>query len=219
MWRYVSFGQVRATLAIVLLGLTVAACGAAGKGANATSRAGSNTRATRNAGRTRASSTAPGQSARKKDADSDYDNKSNGRHDSDDNAILRFGHTASPTERRMVAGIVKRYYAAGAEGDGATACSLIYSIFAEAIPEDYGQAPGPPGLRGKTCAAVLSKFFVQHHGRLAADSETLSVTGVRVEGNRGFALLSFRRMPDRHIVLHRERGHWKLSALLDTGLD
>jgi hypothetical protein len=41
---------------------------------------------------------------------------------------------------------------------------------------------------------------------------------VRVKGSRGLALLGFRATPERQIPLRRERGAWKVEALLDREL-
>lgn len=115
--------------------------------------------------------------------------------------------------------MVKRYYIAAVANNGAKACSLVYWLFAEAIPEDYGQSPGPPALSGKTCPVVLSKLFRLHHEQLVADAAGLEVTGARVERRRGVVLLRFRgsREP-RYIQMHRERHAWKIDALLDEAL-
>jgi hypothetical protein len=195
------------------------ACGGASKGAGSASQTSPGAVASSSTQATTASSIASTQTNLKRDRDGDYDNSGNGTYDKDDSVVLRYGHAAGASDRQAVAAVVKRYYAAAAAGDGAKGCSLIYSIFAETIPEDYGRPPaGPPALRGKTCAAVMSKVFKQSQPQLAADYATLKVTGVRLEGNRGWALLSFKAMPARSILVHSERGAWKIYALLDTGL-
>jgi hypothetical protein len=202
-----------ALLAVLLLSTGADACGAAGKGAGSASLASSNATST-GAAATTASSTTPAQSHPPKDSDNDNDKPSNSDYDSDDN----FGHAASATDRQAITALVKRYYATAAASDGAMACSLIYSIFAEAIPEDYGQPPGPPGLRGKTCAVVMSKLFKQHHQQLAAQTATLKMARVLIDGNRGWALMSFGTIPERRMLVHREKGSWKIDALLDIGV-
>jgi hypothetical protein len=204
--------------AVVLLGVGATACGGVGKGPVSASQSSSNAAVAGSAVVRTASSATPVQPSPKKDSDGDGDNLTNSFYDTDDKAILAYGHAASAAEVQAVTAVVKRYYAAASAGDGATACSLIYSILAESIAEDYGRPPGPPALRGKTCAVVMSKLFKQRHQQLTADVFTLKVTGVRVDGKRGSALLSFRRMPDRHILVHRERGAWKIYTLLDAGL-
>lgn len=137
-------------------------------------------------------------------------------HDSDENDIVRFGRPAGIADKRAVITVVKHYQEAALTGDAAKACSLLYSTFAETVPEDYGQAPGPAYLRGgTTCQAVMSMLFKHFHSELTS---TFDVTGVRVMGNRGITLLGSRTRPASHIDVRRERGVWKVDALLAVPL-
>lgn len=152
------------------------------------------------------------------DRDGDSDNKSNSYYDGDDNNVRGFGHAASRAGRHAITALTKRYYAATAADDGANACSMMASALAKAIPEDQGRPPGPPYLRGKTCAVVMSKLFKQYHRQLAAYVATLDVDGVRISGGRGLAVLRFTTLPGRQIAVEREHGVWKIDALLDEEL-
>jgi hypothetical protein len=211
--------SVLTLLAIALFSAGVTACGGVSKGTGSVSQTSSGAVASSSTPVATAPSVASTQPNLKRDRDNDYDNSSNSYYDKDDSVILGYGHAAGAADRQAVAAVVKRYYAAAAAGDGAKGCSLIYSIYAETIPENYGRPPaGPPALRGKTCAEVMSKVFKQRQPQLAADSATLKVTGARLEGNRGWALMSFKTMPARSILVHRERGAWKIYALLDSEL-
>jgi len=125
---------------------------------------------------------------------------------------------ASAADTRAVTRLLQDYYTAAAAGDGAAACGLIYSPLAEAVPEDYGKPPGPANLRGKTCAVVMSKLFRSMPERMRVDHATLDVREVQAEGNEGLAVLRFKRNPERQFLLHRQRGVWKVGALLDTEL-
>jgi hypothetical protein len=152
------------------------------------------------------------------DQDKDIDiHVAKGYFDADDYNTPNYPRVANMTDARAVRALVKRYVATAAANDGASACSLIYSLFAEEIPETYGLPPtGSPALHGTTCAVVMTKLFKLHHSQLAAEAATVEVVGVRVNGNRGLALLHFRGIPARSIDVHRERGVWKINALLDT---
>jgi hypothetical protein len=189
---------------IALLGLGLSACGNAGKRTGSASVSSSS-----------AAATTPAQSHLPTDSDNDNDNPGNSRYDSDDSPVLYFGHAASAMDGRAIAGLVKRYYAAGAAGDGATACSLIYSLLAESVAEEYAQSPA---LRGKTCVKVMSKLFKQRHRELAGDIAGLKLTRVRVGGDRGLALLRFGSTRERRVLVRRERGAWKMDVLLDVGV-
>jgi hypothetical protein len=229
-----------ASLAIVLLGVGLGSCGGSGKGAGSASQARATTAATAAKGNTAApgASTTPTaavssfkgdedddesasnhtSASNRYDNDADFDNdtiKNKSYYDGDDSVISASGQPASGAEERTIAALVKRYYAAAAASDGAKACRLIYSMLEEAIPEDYGQPPGPAYSRGKTCAVVMSKTFAHSHSQLAGG---FAVTGVRVEGNEARALLGSRTLPASFILLRRERGVWKIYELLGQPL-
>jgi hypothetical protein len=222
-----------ASLAIALSGLGLSACGGSGKGSGSTSQAASKAATVTTA--TKGGSTAPVSGSfmgdedddetasnytgsSKYDNDADFDNdtiKNRGYYDSDDGVIRSFGRAANAAEKREITALVKRYYAAAAASDGAKACPLIYSTLEEAIPEDYGQPPGPAYARGKTCAVVMSKFFAHAHSQLVG---TFKVTGVRVEGREVRALLGSKTVPASFISVRRERGAWKIDELLGQSL-
>jgi hypothetical protein len=151
--------------------------------------------------------------------DNDHDDDSRtsegyGYHDKDDSLVLGFGHPATAASLQAITAFVKRYYAAAATSDGATACSLLPSSVAHAVPEDYGQAPGPIYTRGgKTCSAVMSMLFKHFHDQLAAP---IQVTGVRVKGNQAEALIGSTTMLASDIMLRREGSNWKVLALLSS---
>lgn len=157
------------------------------------------------------------------DNDADFDNdhvesvKKNYR-DEDDLSTLRWGRPLPMSEVGTVALLVKRYYADAAAGDGARGCMLLDTLFAESIPEDYGQPPGPPALRGSTCAIVLTKLFVQRRQQLVAMSRSLRVTDVRVDGRQGRAFVGFQSQPAGYVQIRREAGRWKIRDLLSIPL-
>jgi hypothetical protein len=210
-----------ALLAIVLLTLDVTGCGGTSRGAGSTSRVSSNPSATpalRSLKGDEDDDETAGNytSNRSNDNDDDYGNvrrvENEGYYDSDDSSILTYGHAASVADRRAITALVERYYAAAAAEDGAKACSMITSTFATAIPEDYGQAPGPAYLRGAgTCQAVMSRLLKHVHRQLPA---AIKVTEVRVGGNQARALLGSRTTPASFILVERERGTWKIDGLL-----
>jgi hypothetical protein len=180
---------------IALLGLGVGACGEAGKRTGSASRSSSSAAAA-------AAATTLAQSRLPTDRD-------------EDSPVLRFGYAASLAEVRAIASLVRRYYGDGAAGDGASACSLLYSLLRESVVEEYAQSPG---LRGKTCAEVLSKLFKRRHRDLAGDVAALKLTIVRVGGDRGLALVRFGATRERRVLVRRERGAWKMGVLLDVGV-
>jgi hypothetical protein len=147
------------------------------------------------------------------DADFDNDSKANeskGYYDSDDASARTYGQPANGADNSTIGALVKRYYAAAAAGNGASACSLIDSLFAKSIPEDYGRGAGPAFARGNTCAVVMSKLFKHDHSKLPA---AIVVTDIRVNGSQARALIGSKTVPASYLPLKRERGVWKVDAL------
>jgi hypothetical protein len=181
--------------------LCIAACGGSGPATTGSSQASS---------LAAASATLP-QPELKEDGELDSDSYP-GTPDNDNNHV--FGHAAGAAEARAVSAVVERYYAAAARGDGALACSLMYSTFAEAIAEDYGGAPGG-STNGGGCAAAASSLFKRRHTELGADSATLRMAAVRIRHREGSALMSFHGgRPRYYLSLHLERGAWKVLRLI-----
>ncbi|MGA9285480.1 MAG: hypothetical protein WBV85_08555 [Solirubrobacteraceae bacterium] len=136
--------------------------------------------------------------------------------DSDDKATFAFGHSPSTSDRRAIVGVVRRYYAAAAAGDGAEACTLLVPSFAGSVVEDYGGASGPSYLQGgKTCQAVLAMLFRHFHGELA---EAITMVEVRVEAGAAQVVISSRTMPASRVLLARQGNSWKVSELLGQPL-
>lgn len=222
-----------ALMVSALLVLAAGACGGSGTGARSASRTAASGTAPGTAQASTAGATPTQDSLRgdedddesaadqtgnnRYDNDADFDNDTHenaGYLDSDDSSIQAFGQAPSAVEDRAIAALVSRYFAAAAAGDGAKACPLIYSLLAEAIPEDFGRSPGPAYARGKTCAVVMSKIFKHDHAQLAG----VQVTGVRVSGNEARALLGSKALPAGSILLRREHRAWKMDALLSEPL-
>jgi hypothetical protein len=153
------------------------------------------------------------------DNDADFDNdhkiENKGYYDRDDGSFWNYGHAASARDKLLITALVKRYYAVAAVADGTRACPLMYSILAEAVPEDYGEGAGPVYARGKTCPIVMSKLFAHYRAQLSAP---IRVVRVRVSGNQAQALLGSAAMPAGSLTVRREHGVWKVGALLAVPL-
>lgn len=152
-----------------------------------------------------------------RDSDEDKDSPGGGRYDEDDNAVLNFGKAADTSQALAITRLVRRYYAAASASDGAEACALIYSPVAESAVEDYGASPDQTSPHAKSCETVVSGLF-KRHPELAAKARSIEVTYVRVEGDRGLAVLRFGRRTVRRVLVHHEHGAWKMGVLLDMGV-
>jgi hypothetical protein len=201
-------------LALPVIGVT--ACGSSKKSGAAPQRS-SAASATDSVAATTASSPGSAAGSPVLDDDADNDSPGNSRYDSDNDAVSSYGHPASVADRQVIAALIRHYYAAAAAGDGARACSLSYWLFAESVVEEHHPGKGPPSLRGDTCAQVASKLFKQRHRELIEDITAFQVAWVRVNRNQGLALLRFGGARERDVLVHRDRGAWKMNVLLDEG--
>lgn len=204
-----------ACLAIGLVAIGTAACGEADKGSGLAQRP-SSAPAT---GVARAGTSSPSSSAGSSalDTDGDNDRPGNNRYDTDNDSVSTYGHTAAAADIQAITALFRRYYALAAAGDGARACSMVYWLFAETVVEEHDRGKGPSSLRGNTCAQVASKLFKQRHREAVEDVATLQVARVRLNGNQGMALVRFGATRERDVLVHRDRGAWKMSVLLDNG--
>lgn len=153
-----------------------------------------------------------------KDRDNDSDNPTGSYFDGDDRHVLDYGRAVSIPERRAIAGLVKRYYAAAAAGDGTAACKMLVASLANSVAEDLGRPPGPDYLRGDSCDAVMSKVFELNHAQLSAYNAEFDVAAVRSEHDSGVVVMDFKGLPGRSLLIRREQGAWKIGELLDDEL-
>jgi hypothetical protein len=201
--------------AVCLLGAGFSGCGAASEGARSSSQT-----LPPKALESRAGATTPASSAARpaddvrRDSDGDEDNKSGTRYDSDDDPYLRMGRRADAADARAIEGLVERYYAAAAAADGAKACKLLSALIAESIVEQYASSD----LRGTSCAAVMSNIFERNRGQLTGGAAAPHVIRVRVEGERGLAMMSFGSGREGYLLLRREGGVWRVNMALDAEL-
>jgi hypothetical protein len=156
----------------------------------------------------------------KRDLDGDIDMLTKSSYDGDHDAIPDLGQPAGAADRRAIIALIGRYYASAAAGEGAKACPMLYALSAERFVEEQ-RHPGnkSPSLRG-TCAQILSQLFKQRHHELVGDAAAHRVLAVRVQGNRGLALVRFgapRELRELEVLVHREHGAWKMETPLENG--
>jgi hypothetical protein len=151
--------------------------------------------------------------------DQDGDSSDDTAFDKDDSFVTTFGHAASAADKRTITALIERYYAALASGNGATACSLLFVVLNESIPETYGQTGSDPTAgRGKSCGSVLSNVVRGSHRELVSKDRKLKVVAIRVQRRRAWVLMRFGPESVRRIVVYWEGNAWKVGELLDTEL-
>lgn len=229
---------LRALMTLALLCVGVAACGGASRGLGSVSQAASSTATDGSSATTPAdraltrhsfkgdeddddqeSKTFGQESSGDKDADPDNDYKDNqnkGYYDKDDSEVRTFGQPADPADKRAITAVVRRFDTAAATGEGATACLLIYSVFAQTIVEGYGHGAGPSYLSGgNSCPSVMTLLFKHDHSELTG---AVKVTGVRIKGKSAYALQGSVTRPASYFMLRHEGSAWKIDGLLSSPL-
>jgi hypothetical protein len=228
------------SITIVLVSLAISACGDTGQGAHSGLGA-SSAQATSSSGAATSSSAAtpvPGKSFgdydhddyfsgendgdnddsdKPKDRDNDSDSNGKSYYDGDD-SFRGYGHPVSTADKLAVTALLKRYYAAAAAANGATACTLLNSKIEGSVVENLGRPPEPAYFRGNTCATVMSKVFALNHRQLSAYAARLTVSTVLLNRTGALAVLDFKTLPGRVIAVTREHGVWKVGSLLDDEL-
>lgn len=129
--------------------------------------------------------------------------------------ITHFGTAASANDRTAVTTLVKSYYAAIAADRGKAACALLGARIHGVIERSLGSTKL---ARGRGCEGTLTTVFRHSHGRPGIVEAAVTVTGVRVKGNRGYALISTKLRPHEQIRIEREHGAWKIAALIGSPL-
>jgi hypothetical protein len=150
-----------------------------------------------------------------RDEDGDDERVEQGGLDRDDDVyILRFGPAAGPADKNAITALIKRYYSALAHEEDSLACSLLFLVLQNLVPETYSQTSrSQKAGQGKTCAAVLSEVYAGHHRELVDENGRLRVVAVRVQGNSALALLRFGPRLVRRVVIYREGAAWKIGTL------
>jgi hypothetical protein len=72
--------------------------------------------------------------------------------------------------------------------------------------------------KGADCASVASALGKRMGGELAAESQGLRVTNLRVQGSRGYAFIQADRFPYGLMPMYREGGVWKVGQYTATTL-
>ncbi len=154
------------------------------------------------------------------DGDEDIDRLTRSRYDVDNDAIPAFGPPAGPADRRSILALVKRYYAAAAARDGATACTMLDMQITEALLEEHSRGHGPLSLQGHTCAQIMSRLFEHRHRELVEDVTGYRVLAVQVKHQSGYALVHFpakHELRELQVLVRREHGVWLMNVPLDNG--
>lgn len=151
-----------------------------------------------------------------RDTDGDVDRLGEGPYDYDHDATLSFGGPALGHDRSAIVALVRAYYTAAADGDGAKACGLLYQPAAESTVEEYRQR-WPRWWHGATCTDVMNRLFASRRAELMHDAVRMGVGAVQTRGRRALAIVRFGVYRERRIWLHRDGHSWKMAVAFDNG--
>jgi hypothetical protein len=122
-----------------------------------------------------------------------------------------FGEPAGPKDRDAEATTVQRFLRAQADGDSATACSLMSAstldnlkVFVEGAASNSLKLP---------CRKLVEALRSQIPAKTLALGARIQVTGVRIEGERGFVLYRDAGGTESAFPVVREGSAWKVAAI------
>lgn len=130
-------------------------------------------------------------------------------------SIETYGTEADAASEAAIAAAVTSFFAANAAGHDAEACRLLSSAARRQVSLTLGRSPE---LKGRGCRAILSRLFKLQRPQYRAGIKKIKVTGARVQGDRGFALLEAKAVPADAMPVQREDGAWKVAAVTSSQL-
>ena len=131
-------------------------------------------------------------------------------------SIETFGEEAAPGDRDAAATTVQGFLRAQADGDSATACSLMgastmenLQVFVEGAASESLNTP---------CPKLVEVLRSQIPAKKLAQGDRIQVIGVRIEGDRGFVLYRDARGTESAFPVVREGSTWKVAAIVGQSL-
>ena len=125
-------------------------------------------------------------------------------------ASRTYGGQADEAAKSDIAAAVKDFYAAKAAGDAARACALLAGVTREALVETMARSSA---VKGKDCAAIVGRLLTGQEPGYRERIKGVEVTGARVSGDRGLALIDIEAIPEEVIPVRRESGSWRVAAI------
>ena len=125
-------------------------------------------------------------------------------------SVRSYGTKADAAAETAIATAVKDFYAAKSAGDGAQVCTLLASATRKALVETLaGSGEG----KGEACSSIVAPLLADQEPGYRDRIAGVQVTGVRVRGDSGLALIKVKATPEDVIPVRRENGSWKVAAL------
>jgi hypothetical protein len=126
-----------------------------------------------------------------------------------DNSIPTYGTEASASQLAGAEAAISAYLGARAEGDWATACSLMSA----SVQRQIAVLSGEPGGGRSSCATAYSQLSERAPAAERADPLTQGLTALRVESPHAFALFYGPGSRQYMMPLEEEGGAWKVTQI------
>jgi len=130
--------------------------------------------------------------------------------------VETFGEEAGPGDRDAAATTVERFLRAQADGDSATACSLMSASTKQNL-EVFVEGAASESLK-LPCTKLVEALRSQIQAKTLAQGDRIQVTGVRIEDDRGFVLYRDARGTESAFPVVREGSAWKVAAIAGQSL-
>jgi hypothetical protein len=124
--------------------------------------------------------------------------------------IETFGKEANAKDSDEAGRAVAEFLRARANGNAAKACSLMAASAKQNLAEFGGQ---PLNRARPRCTELVEALRSQIQAKALAREERIEVTGVRVEGERGFVLFRDAGGKESALAIVRERFGWKVGGI------
>jgi hypothetical protein len=124
-------------------------------------------------------------------------------------ALRTFGEEASASERAAAAKTVQEFLRARADGDAARECALM-SASARTTLAGFG---GGLSEKSQPCPKSVKAITSQIQPKALEQPGPIQVTGMRIDGERGFLLYRDRSGNEFGFAVIREGSAWKAGGL------
>ena len=127
-----------------------------------------------------------------------------------------FGEPAGPEDRDAAATTVQRFLRGLADGDSATACSLMSASTLENL-EVFVEGAASKSLK-LPCTKLVEAVRSQIQAKRLTQADRIQVTAVRIEGERGFVVYRDAGGTESAFPVVREGSAWKVAAIAGRSL-
>lgn len=126
-----------------------------------------------------------------------------------DRSVMDFGQSAGVADVHAVTAAVKAFNQASVHRDGAALCRQVAAV----VRVQVLAIGASTSKAAQHCPILIRRLLLEPSSQSARSLLAMRVTAVRVEGDRGFALLRQPGVGSGFLPIARERGAWRPAAL------